>query len=515
MKKKYITIILSAVFVLGMTSCNDWLDVEQNTERQANKMFDNYDGFKGALAGCYSDLVKTDLYGTRLTMSNVDAMACLWYMDETKTYKSSILDNFYFRIHDYTNTNSEASIRAIYSAFYNTILEANMVIKGAQEKGNNIENPKSRALVEGEAYAIRALCQFDILRLFGQVPVNPTILVSLPYSEVTSLDEEAVYYPFDQYVEKLKADLEKAKALMKDNDPVFDYTYKELNMAGTKDYEHVSVEDEFFLSRQYRMNYWAVRALEARMYMYLGQKQLAHDIAMEVINAKTKNDKKVVELSSYADYGTGDLSLYSSPSECLFCLYMSKLRDVSTGILCGGDAQGENIMRVDPEYHLVLSETWLTNLFAGCNTATDIRFLKMWSKTATVSGFVWPTIRKYYSKEAKDNSGVTPLCEIPVIRLSEMYLIAMEGASSLEEANTLYATYMESKGVSRRNYFDSMDKVKAELPNEYRREFFAEGQMFYYYKRNKSARMWSKENVEVRESEYILPLPNTEYNPNK
>ena len=164
---------------------------------------------------------------------------------------------------------------------------------------------------------------------------------------------------------------------------------------------------------------------------------------------------------------------------------------------------------------MVLSETWLTNLFAGCNTATDIRFLKMWSKTATVSGFVWPTIRKYYSKEAKDNSGVTPLCEIPVIRLSEMYLIAMEGASSLEEANTLYATYMESKGVSRRNYFDSMDKVKAELPNEYRREFFAEGQMFYYYKRNKSARMWSKENVEVRESEYILPLPNTEYNPNK
>lgn len=505
MKKKYITIMLSAVFALGMTSCNDWLDVEQNTEKQADKMFDDYEGFKGALAGCYSDLAKTDLYGTRLTMSNVDAMACLWYMDETKQYKNSILDNYYFRNHDYTNTNTEASIRAIYSAFYNTILEANMIIEAVQEKGNNIENSVSRSLVLGEAYAIRALCQFDILRLFGQVPVNSTIKVSLPYSEVTNLDDEVVYYPFEQYIEKLKTDLENAKTLMKDNDPIFDFNYKELNSSGSSDYDYVNVDDEFFLYRQYRMNYWAVRALEARMYMYLGQKDLAHDIAMEVINATTKSDKKVVELSSYSDYG-GETSSYASPSESLFCLSINKLHDISLEILCGGDASGNNKVNVDPQKHLVLSETWLNNLFAGCNTATDIRVLKMWSKTTTSQGFVWPTIRKYYVVD----SGA-----IPVIRLSEMYLIAIEGSSDLAEMNDLYATYMESKGVSRLNYFNSIEDVQAELANEYRREFFAEGQMFYYYKRNKASRMWSRENVEVLENEYILPLPNTEYNPNK
>lgn len=506
MKKKYITIMLSAAFALGITSCSDWLDVEQNTEKQADKMFDNYDGFKGALAGCYSDLAKTDLYGTRLTMSNVDAMACLWYMDETKDYNTSILDNYYFRNHDYTNTNTESSIRAIYSAFYNTILEANMVIKGAQEKGHNIENPASRALVEGEAYAIRALCQFDILRLFGQVPVNSTIKVSLPYSEVTSLKDEATYYSFDRYVEKLKSDLEKAKNLMKDNDPIFKYNYKELNSTGTTEYKYVSVDDEYFLYRQYRMNYWAVRALEARMYMYLGEKELAHDIALEVINATTQSGKKVVELSSYSDYG-GETSLFSSPSECLFGLYMDKLYDISTPILFGGEVKTENAIKsVDPVYNLVLTENWMNNLFVGCNTATDIRALKMWLKSATSQGFVWPTIRKYY---------VSGAGTIPIIRLSEMYLIAMEGASSVNEANALYATYMESKGVARTDYFKSMEDVIIELPNEYRREFFAEGQMFYYYKRNKATRMWSKENVEVLESEYILPLPNTEYNPNK
>ena len=49
MKKRYITIILAAVLSGGLTSCNDWLDVEQNTEKKAEHMFETYDGFKAAI----------------------------------------------------------------------------------------------------------------------------------------------------------------------------------------------------------------------------------------------------------------------------------------------------------------------------------------------------------------------------------------------------------------------------------------------------------------------------------
>ena len=48
---------IAALLACGFASCNDWLDVQQNTEKKADHMFDNYDGFKGALAGCYSDLL--------------------------------------------------------------------------------------------------------------------------------------------------------------------------------------------------------------------------------------------------------------------------------------------------------------------------------------------------------------------------------------------------------------------------------------------------------------------------
>ena len=68
---------------------------------------------------------------------------------------------------------------------------------------------------------------------------------------------------------------------------------------------------------------------------------------------------------------------------------------------------------------------------------------------------------------------------------------------------------MASKEVARRDYFTSEAMMKAELEKEYRVDFFAEGQMFYYYKRNKTLKLWSNEGMDMRESDYILPIPNT------
>ena len=62
--------------------------------------------------------------------------------------------------------------------------------------------------------------------------------------------------------------------------------------------------------------------------------------------------------------------------------------------------------------------------------------------------------------------------------------------------------------------FASLDEVQQVLVDEYRREFYAEGQMFYVYKRTNTKNMlWY--NAAVTESEYILPLPDTEFNPNE
>lgn len=520
MKIKHISIcILLSILFAGMNiSCNDWLDVEQVTEKKANAMFNDYNGFKGALAGCYLKLTSKDLYGTSMTMAHVESLGGLWDIDTQQSLNQTLLECEALSRHDYGESHSENSIKRMYGSLYNVILEANLLLKGCREKGSNIGIPESRAVIEGEGYAIRALCHFDILRLFGQLPANSSIKVSLPYSEITSLEETPSYLSFEDFVGKIESDLNKAEELLKDNDPICKYSYADLyymgNVQGT-----VTLEDDFMTNRRVRMNYWAVKALQARIALYLGNKEKAYKLAMEVIGAVTEEGKKTVSLSSASDYGTTGTD-FTSSSECLFGLHILDMYNLSTPLLAGGEPYTgsevggtTNVSQIDRTKHLVLTAAWLEELFKGVNTATDIRYKRMWSQTKTNHGFLFPSIRKYF--KYRNNTGAKVSGIIPILRLSEMYLIAVEAAPSISESNRLYAIYMESKNVLVDNPFTTLEEINEELAKEYRREFFAEGQMFFYYKRHNMSKMWSKENQTVSESDYILPLPNTEYNPNK
>lgn len=103
---------------------------------------------------------------------------------------------------------------------------------------------------------------------------------------------------------------------------------------------------------------------------------------------------------------------------------------------------------------------------------------------------------------------------VPILRLSEMYLIVLETTNDLSEANALWNKYQVSHNVLlTENAFATLDAVRSEVINEYRREFFGEGHMFYTYKRLKSPDMlWRAEPV--TEANYILKLPVSEFNPN-
>ena len=60
--------------------------------------------------------------------------------------------------------------------------------------------------------------------------------------------------------------------------------------------------------------------------------------------------------------------------------------------------------------------------------------------------------------------------------------------------------------------FASLEEVKDFVVGEIRREFYAEGHMFYTYKRLGINRMlWGA--TEVGEEQYILPLPDSEFDP--
>ena len=480
---RYITMMF-AVALLA-TSCDDWLDVRGENISKEDDQFENYKGFRDALTGCYIAMADADAYGKRLTMTDIEYLADLWYVEDGhKTYAP---EKYYLSNHDYANDYSRPEIKAAYAKLFNVVASANVLLKNIESKGDNIIDNATRKVIEGEAYAIRAYCQLDILRLFGQLPKGGTKQVNLPYSYTTNIDERPAYYSYSEYVELLKKDIEKAESLLKDNDPIFSMTYTELNNPS-------DAEDDFLYYRQSRLNYWAVRALKARVYLYIGDKAKAYNEAMAVINAQIKG-KSVVSLSSKSDY---ENKKYSTPSECLMQLYNVDLLDYSIDLI-GGDP--ERNVNTDRQLYLT-SSNFEKKLFAGANTTSDVRYLNLWERTTKSStGSKYPTIKKYFK-----------VTTMPLLRLSEMYLIAMETATNLAEANSLYKTFMAARNVNITTDIESEVDLLDKVINEYRLDFYAEGQMFYCYKRLAvKSMLFSYENM--GEEQYIIPLPSSEFNP--
>jgi hypothetical protein len=79
-KVRRFTIVAAAVLatsVFTLSSCSEWLDVKPLNEEREKDLFTSYQGFKDALSGCYSDLAGANLYGQRLTMADIENLACL------------------------------------------------------------------------------------------------------------------------------------------------------------------------------------------------------------------------------------------------------------------------------------------------------------------------------------------------------------------------------------------------------------------------------------------------------
>lgn len=491
---KYIVLILAVVFCL--TSCNDWLDVRPDTEQKDHDQFSSATGFFDALTGCYMTMAHKDAYGQRLTMSNIESLANLWEWSEDM---NRLADKELAK-HDYSKDNAREAIAAIYDKLFNVIVQANMIIKYADEQGDVFPDESMRKVVQGEAYAIRAYCQLDVLRLFGQMPKNAQKAVSLPYSFTTSIYEMPAYYAFDAYVELLKKDVANALELLKDNDPLFEYTFTELNS------NNVNVADNHLLYRQSRLNYYAVKALEARMLLYTGDKAGAYAAAKAVIDAKDKKGNPVMTMSGRDDIANGRMAY---PNECLF--YMSKfdLLDEAKELLIG---KGSNY---DVSSNLAISKEMFDELYSDLSVEYQGNRYGSWGDAKSSMGQKpYKTVLKYWWDDEKAQNKSLNYQIIPMLRMSEVYLIAMETAP-LAEVNSLFKTYMEEHGVSPIlvKDFASIEEIQAYLPNEYRREFYAEGVMFYTYKRLGAASIkWYADPV--NEDTYVLPLPETEYNPN-
>ena len=202
----------------------------------------------------------------------------------------------------------------------------------------------------------------------------------------------------------------------------------------------------------------------------------------------------MISLSGLSDLQKDKLYL-TCPSESVLALNNNHLADYRESLFSSTSGH--------------LTEAHYLDLYEGQSVDINNRPQKIWKKTETaIAGIFYYDFQKYNQPASGENKFTTHFSLVPLIRLSEMYLIAMETATTLQEANGFYKIYMEDRGVIASDLNQS--QLNDEILKEYRREFFGEGQMFFTYKRLGAKRMLWKSDREVGEKDYILPLPKTE-----
>ena len=228
------------------------------------------------------------------------------------------------------------------------------------------------------------------------------------------------------------------------------------------------------------MNYYAVCALQARVALWKGDKERALRYARLIIDAKDPAGNKMFRLGTRDDCAKGDKTF---SSEHVFDL---KVNDITTTIGSGRS------------YHKAQKELTARLYEKG---TSDIRFVNMWEEVK-ISYFNRPFYFLKYTQAEKMPALAKNV--IPLIRLSEMYLIAAECAPA-DEAAKLYAAFCEARDITPSD-ISSADKLREVLIKEYNKEFYGEGQAFYAYKRLGATDIyWA--SVPGSEATYVVPLP--------
>lgn len=485
---------LIAIFGAGLAlqSCNKWLDIKPKLELEREELYSSEQGFEDALTGCYAKLKEKDLFGNVLTMNSMEYMAQHW----APAGNSQEFSKF-----NYQNEAVKTTFKAVYNNLYTVIAQANDMIYYLDLRGREVIASEAKfKLLKGEALAVRAFCHFELLRVFGQTPQKSTITVNLPYAERAS--EEAVpAYDFDSYTEKLLRDFLKAEKLLSESDPLVRYTFDELNDPNKLVQEgHTDFGEAF---RRIRLNYWAVKGLIARYYTYLGDKTMAYEYANQVITAKVEGGKAPLSL----EHGKTDVhnEAYTLPSETLFALHVYNLETQITGLFDGPEAYSTARTK----------DVLLKEVFA--NEQADIRYSLFIEQTGSTGKKL--VNKKYWQSKAgmglNGNTSVgaadnfVTMQMIPIIRLAELYLIAVESAPSMAESDRLMREFKEHRGAVHVNYPTRAERAR-DVQNQYNGEFWAEGQMFYFYKRTNAQYMiWGYK--EVLERDYVIPMPDGEF----
>lgn len=468
-----------------MTSCSKWLDVDPQSEVSQGVLFSTEDGFQEALNGVYSRCAREDSYGKEITCGFPDVLAQNYTLPSTdpERYRQTALFN-------YTDQSFIDRRDNTWKALYAAIANTNLILHHIRGQEALFTGNKF-ALIKGEALALRGYLHFDLLRLFAPSYVSDPAAAGIPYV-MSFTNDITPMSTVKQVIDSVIIDLSAAKELLRGADPILSAGY----VVGypLKD-SSTEMNGELFLQqRRHRLNYYAVCGTLARVYLYKGDYINALNNALEVINANKfpwtrQND------FLHPDDEKKDRILYK---ELVFGWYIPNTSDAIKGRFRNGD-QG---------LYIKTSEGGIVYEIGGIG-GDDFRYKQWFSEQSDPLG-THLQVEKY----TRDGDANLHYQMAPAIRLSEMYYIAAECMfdTDPERAWEYFNTVRFHRGIGTGITNEpSKERFMTELVKEYRKEFFAEGQIFYAYKRlNRAIVGQSGVGIGPSNAIFVLPLPDDE-----
>lgn len=473
MKMRFISKIIIAVTLFTGTGCNDWLDVTPQAQINAEKLFSTPEGFQNVLYGVYTGMTQSAMYGKNMTWGFMDVLSQYY-----KVYSNSNHTYYEAARYNYDNGNSKDAIREIWLNSYRCIANCNILLEQLEEKGEGFFTGDNYRLIKGEALGLRAYLHFDMLRAFAPSWKDNMDGMGVPYADSFSRKVHP-QLSTREMVKRILADLETARGLLKDVDPVFAETFKDMYYHYYQPIGNVPNMGDY---RAFHMNYFAVTGLMARVYHYMGDKS-AYTYAKEIIDAVA--DGYFEFTPEYELSGSAKYKNVTMENEVLFALDFSGVHK----LFYSSDATGST--GVD-----------LNEINALFPFPDDLR------KNLTGELSTRGTTVSYKFADIKSDYGG----KIPLLRMSEMYLIAAESHydENKGEAVGFLEELLTMRGVSHELTNISREQLITTLTGEARREFVSEGQMFYWYKRLGLPVDRGSGSITLTKQNFSLPMPSTE-----
>lgn len=374
-KMKKILYIFILIGFVGITACEDKLQLEPFDALDVSQAFETNTDFDNAMKGAYAFMRDGNYFGGEFLL-----------LPDVFSDNLIICSEGRFSYQDYYlfNTNGNIAWFQFWRAAYDIILRSNYII----ENIDNLDDGDFKNNILGQALAIRAMAHFDLARVYSKAPQFAAAGdLGIPYVTTTDAAEQPVRPSVSDTFDAIDADFTAAIGLIGDD-----------NGVGFLDLA-------------------AVHGLRSRFYLYQGQMANANSAADAAISAAVAGEG----VASLTDFPL--IWVDETENGVLFKVVNTDLDGVGVGVVYNQGSPSGIRSEYVPDFG-----------FYSLYSATDVR-TAAYFETSPFAGSDFNHVIKYIQRAGSDQAVV----DMKVLRWSEVYLNKAEALAGTDDAAALAA----------------------------------------------------------------------------